>query len=78
MGKEAGDVAPGFMWSKFDEVVDDELQPLWVGVILWKDVQIRLTVIRPTLPVMVFEAPGALGCEEPAKIIRRSDSQSGW
>jgi hypothetical protein len=73
-----GAVAPGFIWSKFDEVVDDELQPLWVGVLLWKDVQIRLTVIRPTLPLMAFESPGTLGCEEPAKIIRCSDAQSGW
>src|SRR6185295_8954169 len=47
-----GGVAPGFMWSKFDEVIDNELQPLWVAVMLWSDVQIRLTVIRPTLPVM--------------------------
>jgi hypothetical protein len=37
-----------------------------------------LTVIRPTLPVMAFEAPGALGCEQPAKIMRRSDQQTGW
>jgi hypothetical protein len=74
----AGAAAPGFMWSKFDEIVDDELQPLWVGVMLWKDVQIRLTIIRPTLPVMAYEAPAALGCEEPAKIVLRSDARSGW
>jgi hypothetical protein len=74
----AGAVAPGFMWAKFDEVVDDELQPLWVGVVLWKDIQVRLSVIRPTLPIVAYEAPGALGCEELAKIARRSDAQSGW
>jgi hypothetical protein len=74
----AGAVAPGLIWSKFDEIVDDELQPLWVGVMLWGDVQIRLTAIRPTLPVMAYEAPGALGSDEPKKIVRRSDVQSGW
>ena len=74
----AGDVAPGFMWSKFDQVVHDELQPLWVAILLWKDVQIRLTVIRPTLPVMAFEAPGSLGCEKPSSLIRRSDPLAGW
>jgi hypothetical protein len=73
-----GGVAPGFMWSKFDEVIDNELQPLWVGVMLWGDIQIRLTVIRPTLPVMAFEAPGALGCEQPAKVSRASDPSAGW
>ncbi len=74
----AGNVAPGFLWSKFDEVVNDELQPLWVAIVLWKDVQIRLTVIRPTIPVMAFEAPGSLGCEKPVSVCRRSDPMAGW
>lgn len=74
----AGDVAPGFMWSKFDEVLHDELQPLWVAILLWKDVQIRLAVIRPTFPVRAFEAPGTLGCEKPIRLIRRSDLLAGW
>jgi hypothetical protein len=73
-----GDVAPGFMWCKFDEVVRDELQPLWVAILLWRDVQIRFTVIRPTLPVMAFEAPGSLGTEKPISVLRRSDSTAGW
>jgi hypothetical protein len=74
----SGEVGPGFMWSKFDQLLDDELQPLWISVLLWRDIQIRLTVIHPTLPVMAFEAPGALGTEQPATITRRSDSQAGW
>ncbi|HEX5807642.1 MAG TPA: DUF2264 domain-containing protein [Anaerolineales bacterium] len=73
-----GEVAPGFTWCKFDEVLDDELQPLWVSILLWRDVQIRLTVIRPTLPVMAFEAPGSLGCEKPVSVTRRSDPSAGW
>ena len=73
-----GDVAPGFMWCKFDQVLSDEGQPLWIAVLLWHDIQIRLTVLRPTLPVMAFEAPGALGSEQPAQILRRSDQQAGW
>lgn len=73
-----GGVAPGFMWSKFDEIVDDEPQPLWVAVLFYGDVQIRLTVVRPTFPVMAFEAPGALGCEKPVDILRRSDRLAGW
>ena len=73
-----GGVAPGFMWSKFDQLIDDELQPIWIAVLLWRDVQIRLTVIRPTLSVMAFEAPGALGCEKAANLVRHSDSPAGW
>ena len=74
----AGEVAPGFMCCKFDEVLEDELQTLWVAFLLWKDVQIRLTIIRPTFPVMAYEAPGSLGCESPVSIIRRSDATAGW
>jgi hypothetical protein len=74
----AGAVAPGFLWSRFEEVLDDELQPVWVGVLLWRDLQIRLGVLRPTLPVMAYEAPGALGCMEASSIMRRSDQAEGW
>ena len=74
----AGEVAPGFMWCKFDQLLDDELQPLWIAVLLSGDVQIRLTVLRPTFAVTAFEAPGALGCERPAEVIRRSDPIGGW
>jgi hypothetical protein len=74
----AGDVAPGFMWCKFDQVIDDELQPLWIAVLLWRDIQIRLTVIRPTLSVMCFEAPGALGSEQASNVVRRSDASACW
>ena len=74
----SGDAAPGFTWCKFDEVLDDELQPLWVAILLWRDVQIRLTIIRPTLPVMTYEAPGSLGCEKPVTVTRRSDPLAGW
>ena len=74
----AGEVAPGFMWSRFDQMLDGEPQPIWVAVLLCGDVQIRLEVIRPTFPVMAFEAPGALGCEQPPKITRRSDLREGW
>ena len=74
----AGGVAPGLMWCKFDQVVGDDLQPLWIAVLLWQDIQIRLTVLRPTLAVSAYEAPGTLGCELPKAILRRSDQAAGW
>jgi hypothetical protein len=74
----AGEVAPGFMWTKFDQILEDELQPLWIAVLLHGDIQIRLTVLRPTLPVKAYEAPGALGCEQPTTMVRRSDGRAGW
>jgi Uncharacterized protein conserved in bacteria (DUF2264) len=73
-----GGVAPGLMWCCFDETVDDELQMIWVAVLLAGDRQIRLAVIRPSFPVRAFEAPGALGCEQAVGIQRRSDLAAGW
>jgi hypothetical protein len=74
----AGEVAHGFMWTKFDQILEDELQPLWIAVLLYGDIQIRLTVLRPTFPVKAYEAPGALGCDQPNTIVRRSDQRAGW
>jgi hypothetical protein len=74
----AGEVAPGFSWSKFEETLNDEPQPLWLATLLWNDIQIRLTIIRPTIPVKAFEAPAALGCEKPGNIVRRSNTSAGW
>lgn len=73
-----GLAAPGLIWCKFEELIDGEPQPMWVAVLLWRDLQIRLAHIRPTFPVRAFEAPGALGCERPVEIVRRSDAASGW
>ena len=74
----AGGVAPGFMWTRFDEMIDDEFQPLWVGVVLWGDRQIRLSLLRPTFSVVALDAPGALGTDNPTRIKRRSDPAAGW
>ncbi|MGQ0603656.1 MAG: DUF2264 domain-containing protein [Anaerolineales bacterium] len=73
-----GLAAPGLIWCKFEELIDGEPQPMWVAVLLWRDLQIRLAHIRPTFPVRAFEAPGALGCERPAEIVRRSEAVAGW
>jgi hypothetical protein len=74
----SGEVAPGFMCCKFDEILDGEPQPMWVAILLAGDIQVRLTLLRPTFPVMAFEAPGALGTEQPRNINRRSNFPSGW
>ncbi len=74
----AGAAAPGLVWCKFEEMIDGEPQPMWVAVLLWQDLQVRLAHIRPTFPVRAFEAPGALGTERPTGVVRRSDGVAGW
>jgi hypothetical protein len=49
-----------------------------VALLLWNDVQVRLAFIQPTLALRAVEAPGALGCQRAAAIIRRSDPVVGW
>ncbi|HZQ07602.1 MAG TPA: DUF2264 domain-containing protein, partial [Anaerolineae bacterium] len=71
-------VAPGFSWSEFVEYVDDEPQLLRVAILLYRDIQIRLTYLQPTRRARVVQAPGALGCTGAASVTRRSNPTAGW
>jgi hypothetical protein len=73
-----GGAAPGMIWCRFDELVEDEPQAVWAAVVLWGDVQVLAAVVRPTLPVRAVYAPGALGCDRPGLIRRQSDREAGW
>ncbi len=73
-----GGVAPGMMWSRFDQSTSGELQIMWAATLLHGDRQVRVGVIRPTFPVQVHEAPGALGSAGPVGVVRRSDPAAGW
>jgi hypothetical protein len=73
-----GEAAPRTMWCVFDEELEGQLQQLQVIVLLWKDLQVRLAYVWPTLAVRAFEAPGTLGCSDAARVKRRSDPLLGW
>ncbi len=74
----AGGALPGAIWCDYDEWVGDEAQRLRVAVLLWRDAQVRVAVLRPTRPVRALEAPGALGCDCATQVRRRSDPAAGW
>jgi hypothetical protein len=71
-------IAPGMMWCDFNEMVRGEPQKIRTALCLWRDVQIRMAYIIPTLPVRAAEAPGALGCDRAASVTRMSDTAAGW
>jgi hypothetical protein len=71
-------VGPGMFWCDFNETIRGALQKLRVGVFIWRDLQVRLAFVLPSLPVRALEAPGALGCERAADVIRRSEPAMGW
>jgi hypothetical protein len=70
--------APGFIWSAFAEVVNDEPQAMTTAVLVWRDVQVVLAVVHPALPVSAYHAPAPLGVERAAGLVRRSDPTAGW
>ncbi len=74
----AGGCTPGMIWCEFDETVRGEVQRIRVAIILWRDLQVRLAHLQPSLPVRAFEAPGTLGCRGAAAVSRRSDVEAGW
>lgn len=53
-------------------------QPLHVAILIWRDIQLRLVFVEPTMPVRVVEAPGALGCAGATSVTRLSNAQEGW
>ncbi len=71
-------VAPGFSWCEFVEHVDDDAQLVRVGLLLWRDVQLRFTSVLTSHRVRVLEAPGALGAEGAARVLRQSNAAQGW
>ncbi len=73
-----GGAAPGLVWSQFDEVVEGDPQPMWTAVLLWRDVQVVVATLQPTRPLQAFYAPGTLGTDRAAAIVRRSNTEQGW
>lgn len=71
-------VAPGMMWTEFIEHIEDDFQIVRAAVVVWKDVQVRLTRVLASHNVRAFEAPGALGCGGAAQVKRRSNPAEGW
>jgi hypothetical protein len=74
----AGGATPGVIWCDYDECVAGQPQRVRAAVLIWRDLQLRIAAIRPSLPVRAFEAPGALGCNGAAKVMRRSEPAAGW
>jgi hypothetical protein len=71
-------VAPGFSWCEFVENVEDDWQIVRIAIVMWRDVQIRVTRVLTSHRVRVGEAPGALGCDGAAFVTRQSHVQDGW
>jgi hypothetical protein len=73
---EAGDVGPGWAWSRYRVAGDGGQHDVTMVVLPWHDLEIRLTAVRPASPVRLVEAPAALGTDSSAGV-RRMVSDDG-
>lgn len=75
---EAGEAGPGWTWSRYSVRTGSRRHRATTIVLPWRDVEVRLTGVRPDGPVRLLEAPAALGAHFGAAIQRTSSSADGW
>ena len=75
---EAGEVGPGWAWSRYRVAGDGGQHDVTMVVLPWLDLEIRLTAIRPASPVRLVEAPAALGADSPARVRRMVSDDGRW
>ena len=74
----AGDVGPTWAWSRYHLALDDATHDATTVTLLWRDVEVRLTAVRPGGPIRLMEAPAALGASNGDEIRRSGSTEAGW
>ena len=75
---EAGEVGPGWAWSRYRVAGDGGRHAVTMVVLPWHDLEIRLTAVRPASPVRLVEAPAALGAASSAGVRRTVSDDGRW
>jgi hypothetical protein len=75
---EAGEVGPGWAWSRYRAAGDGGRHDVRMVVLRWHDLEIRLTAVRPASPVRLVEAPAALGAASSAGVRRTVSDDGRW
>lgn len=75
---DAGAAGPGWTWSRYSVRTGTRRHRATTVVLPWRDVEVRLTGVRPDGPVRLSEAPGALGANLGEGILRTSLPDAGW
>jgi hypothetical protein len=73
---DTGNVGPSWAWSRYRMTIDGRAHGVTTVVLPWRDVEVRLTLVRPRSPVRLVEAPAALGAARPEDV-RRERSSDG-
>jgi Uncharacterized protein conserved in bacteria (DUF2264) len=75
---EAGEVGPSWAWSRYRVASDGGRHDVTMAVLPWRDLEIRLTAVRPASPVRLVEAPAALGAASSADVRRTVSDEGRW
>ncbi len=75
---DSGDVGPWWSWSRYRVTVDGARHGVTAVTLLWGEVEIRLTGLRPGRRVRLVEAPAALGSPDPDAVRRGATGDVAW
>jgi hypothetical protein len=75
---DSGDVGPWWSWSRYRVSVDGARHGATTVSLLWREVEMRLTGLRPAGPVRLVEAPAALGSANPDEVRRGLTGDVAW
>jgi Uncharacterized protein conserved in bacteria (DUF2264) len=75
---EAGDVGPTWSWSRYRVTIGGATHRAMAMTLLWRDVEVRLTGVRPGGPVRLVEAPAALGARSADEVERGTTGDVAW
>ena len=74
----AGDVGPTWAWARYRLTLDDATHDATTVTLLWREIEVRLTAVRPGGPIRLVEAPAALGAASPDEVRRSGSAEAGW
>jgi hypothetical protein len=75
---DAGDVGPSWSWSRYRVTVDGSSHRATTVTLLWREVEVRLTGVRPGGLVRLGEAPAALGSSAADEVRRGTTGGVAW
>jgi hypothetical protein len=73
-----GDVGPSWAWTRYQVTIDGASHAVITVVLPWRDVEVRITAVRPGGLVRLVEAPAALGARRPADVRRMVSTDGRW
>ncbi len=75
---DAGGAGTAWVWARYRVSVGGAEHGATTVILPWRDVEVRITGVRPGGPVRLVEGPAALGADAPDDVARESSAAEGW